>query len=76
MILEVVANVQETPLKLEVIEFIEGTGRYEDGYFCKGGYFVTIKGIVEHLEEDGTWSEWGLCPKLKNEWDLIQAATT
>ena len=70
-----------TTFDLEVIEYLEyepAAYIHEDGYLCEdhGGleYFVSLTGRVD-AKVNGEWTMgWGVCPKLKNECDLMEAA--
>jgi len=63
----------------EYLEYEPAMYIHEDGYLCIDGwtsreYFVSLTGRVD-LKENGKWiMGWGVCPKLKNEFDLIEAA--
>jgi len=64
---------------LVVIEYIEGTGRYEDGYLCENiegdEFFVALTGDVEKRTVH-SWYVWGTCPALENEYKLFEQLST
>ena len=66
---------------LDVVEYLEREPAMyipEDGYLCEDAlgreYFVSLTGRVDS-KMDGQWiMGWGICPMLKNEYDLMTAA--